>query len=132
MAYLKKKLTQLKTALESWGQLIDWPYSDIVRDATIQRYEFTFELLWKVVKIYLKEQETIECNSPKSCFRELRLPLELSEKEVELCLKMAEDRNLSVHTYSKLMAEKLYKKTKAYYKISKKISDAINARSFET
>ncbi len=125
MAYLRKKLNQLKTALESWGQLIDWPYSDIVRDATIQRYEFTFELLWKVIKIYLKEQEAIECNSPKSCFREARLTLKLSEKEVELCLKMAEDRNLSVHTYSKKMAEKLYKKTKSYYKISKKIYEAI-------
>lgn len=125
MAYLKKKFTQLKTALESWGQLIDWPYSDIVRDATIQRYEFTFELLWKVIKIYLQEKEAIECNSPKSCFREARLPLKLSEKEVELCLKMTEDRNLSVHTYSKKMAEKLYKKTKAYYKISEKIREIL-------
>lgn len=114
MAYLKKKFSQLETALESWGQLIDWPYSDIVRDATIQRYEFT--------------EEAVECNSPKSCFREARLPLKLSEKEVELCLRMTEDRNLSVHTYSKKMAESLYKKTKAYYKISKKICEAIEQR----
>lgn len=125
MAYLRKKLAQLKIALHSWGQLKDWPYSDVVRDATIQRYEFTFELLWKVVKLYLEEEESTECTSPKSCFRELRLPLKLSEKEIELCLEMADDRNLSVHTYSEKMAQKLYKKTKDYLKICEKICNKI-------
>lgn len=121
MAHLEKKLTQLQTALESWEKLKDWPYSDVVRDASIQRYEYTFELLWKVVKLYLKEKEGIECNSPKACFRELRLPIKLTEQEVELCLEMTEDRNLSVHTYSEKMAEQLYKKTQEYLIITKRL-----------
>ena len=126
MAYLKKKSDQLKKAMKSLRLLDDCPYSDIVRDATIQRFEFSFELLWKVVKIYLKETHAIECDSPKTCFRELRLPLNLSEKEVELCLKMADDRNLSVHTYSKEMAEKLYKRIRKYQGLCEKISEKIS------
>ena len=126
MAYLKKKLEQLNAALKSLALLDDWPYSDVVRDATIQRFEFSFELLWKVVKIYLKDTHAIECDSPKSCFRELRLPLKLSDEEVEVCLKMADDRNLSVHTYSKEMAEKLFERIKGYRDVFVKIYEKIS------
>ena len=75
----------------------------------------------------LKEKVgAVECDSPKSCFRELRLPLRLSDEEVELCLKMADDRNLSVHTYSKEMAEKLFGRIKEYRGICVKIYEKIS------
>lgn len=38
-------------------------------DATIQRFEFCFELAWKLMKTVL-EYEGIEANSPRSCIRE--------------------------------------------------------------
>lgn len=125
MAYLKEKLALLGKALKSWEKILKEPFSEIVRDATIQRYEFTFELLWKTVKIFLKEVEGIESNSPKSAFRELKKILNLSEKEIELCLKMTNDRNLSVHTYSEALAKALYDRTKSYFEISRKIFDDI-------
>jgi nucleotidyltransferase substrate binding protein (TIGR01987 family) len=122
MAYLEKKHTQLEQALGKWGAVYKEPYSDIVRDATIQRYEFTFELLWKTVKVYLKEKEGIECSSPKACFREARTIFSISEEDLESLLQMADDRNLSVHTYSEKMAEELYQKTEAYFELAKKLS----------
>ncbi|MBI4127222.1 nucleotidyltransferase substrate binding protein [Candidatus Peregrinibacteria bacterium] len=48
------------------------------------------------------------------------------KKEVELCLQMADDRNLSVHTYSKEMAERLYARIKKYRAISKKIYEKVS------
>ena len=75
---------------------------------------------------YLKDTHAIECDSPKSCFRELRLPLKLSDEEVEVCLKMADDRNLSVHTYSKEMAEKLFERIKGYRDVCVKIYEKIS------
>ena len=45
------------------------PFSMIIRDATIQRFEYTFEALWKFLKEYLKEKEGIVSNSPKACFK---------------------------------------------------------------
>lgn len=125
MAYLENKLQLLKSALVKWQEALFMPYSDVVRDAAIQRYEFTFELLWKVVKIYLHEHEGIDCNSPKSCFRELKPVLNLSEEETELCLQMCEDRNFSVHTYSEKLAKALYERLKAYFQISEKIFEAV-------
>ncbi len=121
MAYLEEKIEQLEKALKAWKEALNLPFSDISRDAAIQRYEFTFELLWKAVKTYLKEKEGIECYSPKSCFRELKNIFDLSEEEIEMCLKMASDRNFSVHTYSEKMANKLYEDLKSYLKITEKV-----------
>jgi nucleotidyltransferase substrate binding protein (TIGR01987 family) len=128
MAYLKEKIEQLEQALISWKKAQDAPYNDLNRDAAIQRYEFSFELFWKVVKIYLKEIESIECASPKSCFREVRNILELSEEEIETCLSMTDDRNLSVHTYSEKMANELYIKFPKYLKVAQKIMKEIKKR----
>ncbi len=128
MAYLEEKLEQLEKAIKAWQVALDEKYSDITRDASIQRYEFTFELLWKVIKIYLKEKEGIDCISPKSCFREIRNLLNLTEEEVETCLQMVSDRNLSTHTYSEKMAKELYDKLANYLKISNKIYKEIKEK----
>ena len=42
---------------------------DMYLDATIQRFEFCFELAWKLMKTVL-EYEGIDVNSPRSCIRE--------------------------------------------------------------
>jgi nucleotidyltransferase substrate binding protein (TIGR01987 family) len=118
MDYLEEKSAQLEQALKKWKQVLDMPFSDVSRDASIQRYEFSFELLWKVVKKYLKEIEGFECNSPKSCFREIRMTLELSDSDIETCISMTEDRNLSVHTYSEEMANDLYVKLPEYARVA--------------
>ena len=121
MAYLKDKIKDLEKAILAWQRVLNDPFTDVVRDASIQRYEFTFELFWKVLKLYLKEEEGIECFSPKSCIREIRPFFKLSDAEIELCLKMSNDRNISVHTYSEKMANALFSKLENYLKITEKI-----------
>lgn len=129
MAYLGEKIEQLEEALLSWKKAHDEPLSDISRDATIHRFEFSFELFWKTVKIYLKEIEGVECASPKSCFREARNILDLDEEKIEICISMAEDRNLSVHTYSEKMAMDLYEKFPRYLETASKILEKIKEKS---
>ncbi|MEI7891421.1 MAG: HI0074 family nucleotidyltransferase substrate-binding subunit [bacterium] len=129
MDYLEEKHAQLEQALKKWKEVLDMPFSDVSRDASIQRYEFSFELLWKVMKKYLNEIEGFECNSPKSCFREIRMPLELSDADIETCISMTEDRNLSVHTYSEEMANNLYAKLPEYSRISKLIAKKIKEKA---
>jgi len=46
--------------IEAVGQ----PESDILRDAVIQRFEFSFELVWKTLKLYL-ERQGHECGGPR-------------------------------------------------------------------
>jgi len=90
------------------------PYSVIVRDAAIQRFEFTFEAVWKYSREFLKNREGIVCNSPKSCFRELFSVGNLSEEETLTLLEMTDDRNLTSHTYKEEVSQLIYNKLPLY------------------
>ena len=48
--------TDLKKSLAKLEQAIAEPESELIRDATIQRFEFTFELSWKLMATLLQEQ----------------------------------------------------------------------------
>lgn len=76
------------------------------RDAVIQCFEFTFEIVWKTLKLFL-EREGIQCRSPRSCIRECFNAGYLSEEEVRALFQMVEMRNLTVHTYYEELAETL-------------------------
>jgi nucleotidyltransferase substrate binding protein (TIGR01987 family) len=82
--------------------------SEIERDAAIQRFEFSFEAAWKVAQLFLPEREGLEAPSPKAAIRaSLQVGL-LSEPDARLALAMADDRNLSVHTYNEELAQRLF------------------------
>lgn len=72
--------------------------TELDRDGVIQRFEFTFELLWKCLKIYL-EDKGFDYRSPKDCLKgAFRLGLLADEEDF---LDMLEDRNKTSHLYSK-------------------------------
>lgn len=110
-----------KKALGTLKEIIETPYSVIVRDATIQRFEYSFEIFWKFLKEYLRVKEGIISNSPKSCFREAFNVKLLTEDETIAALEMTDDRNLTAHTYHEEVAEEIYRKIKGYYKLMDKI-----------
>ena len=124
MERLQLKRQQFKNALESLKEILNTPYTVVVRDATIQRFEYTFELCWKTFSLYLQEIHGIICRSPKKCFRE-GLSLELyDETTTEILLKMVDHRNQTVHIYNELIAEEIYQQiVKKYYNTMRKILD---------
>ena len=85
---------------------------DMYLDATIQRFEFCFELAWKLMKAVL-EYEGIEANSPRSCIREGWQQGLISNAEA--WLEMMEKRNLSSHTYDENVAREIYHDVKQRY-----------------
>ena len=114
MDKLKERLNSCQQALATLEDALDIPFSVIVRDGTIQRFDYSFETLWKLLKLYLEQYEGIVCNSPKSCFRSaLKVEL-LSVSEAETCLAMTDDRNLTSHTYIEGVAEKIYEQLPTY------------------
>jgi len=48
-------------ALTTLKEITEEPYSVIIRDAAIQRFEYSYEVFWKLIKEYLKEREGIIC-----------------------------------------------------------------------
>jgi len=79
----------------------------IHKDATIQRFEFTFELTWKTIQEYIRDQG-LDCKSPKNCFR-TAAEAGLIEN-LKIWFKYLEARNLIAHTYNEKLSDEVYGK----------------------
>lgn len=102
-----RALLRLQMALEKEADL-----DDMYLDATIQRFEFCFELAWKLMKAVL-EYEGVEANSPRSSIREGWKQGLISDAEA--WLDMMEKRKLSSHTYDENVARDIYHEVKEKY-----------------
>ena len=81
----------------------------IALDAVIQRFEFTFEIAWKLMRVILLYRGK-EVNSPRMAIKE-----GFKEKFFEDgdgWIKMLDDRNLTSHTYKQDLAKEIYERIK--------------------
>lgn len=128
MEAVNQSLSIAKRALSSLQSILSEPESDIVRDATIQRFEYCCDLSWKLLKAYLA-YEGIIGNSPKGCFREaLHIGL-LSEDEVISGLGMIDDRNMTTYVYREEVAIEIYQKIPGYFLLMDTIGTRIADRN---
>jgi nucleotidyltransferase substrate binding protein (TIGR01987 family) len=111
---LKRNLIYLEKALNRFKEALQEPESTIVLDATIQRFEFTYELMWKTLKNFLEDIHGIRVVSPRQVFKEA-YGLSLIEQE-DVFLEMINSRNLLAHTYNEELANDIYKKCPSYLK----------------
>ncbi|SMC39613.1 nucleotidyltransferase substrate binding protein [Sporomusa malonica] len=106
LSFLVNRLIKAVVTLE---EVLQESFSIIVRDATIQRFEYCFELSWKVLKKALKI-EGVEVNSPRQA---LRSAFEIGYiEDIDIWFEMLEDRNLTSHTYDPEVADKVYESAK--------------------
>lgn len=126
MEKIEALIRDTRKALDTFKEILQEPFSIIVRDAAIQRFEYSFEVTWKLLKEYLNKKEGVICNSPKSCFREAFNIQMLDEEETIKALEMTDDRNLTSHAYIEKVAQKIFEKLETYFKITSKIFNHIN------
>lgn len=106
----EERRQQFAQALERLREALALPYSEVVRDGVIQRFEFTFELLWKTLQIYLQHLG-YEANSPRRVLREaFEAGIIVSDAEGDGWMAMLDDRNLTSHTYDEALAEAVYQR----------------------
>jgi len=99
------------------------------RDGTIQRFEYTFETVWKTAQLYLEEVESLQANSPKGTFRAMGEAALLSADETIHALAMADDRNKTVHTYIEAVAVMIYAQLSSHAVLLFEIINRISAKS---
>jgi nucleotidyltransferase substrate binding protein (TIGR01987 family) len=129
MERLKLRCGDCGKALGTLREILREPFSIIVRDATIQRFEYTFEAFWKCVREYLRVKEGIVCNSPKGCFRELfSLGTLISEEEAGALLVMVDDRNLTSHAYREAVAKAIFNNIDGYYTLMSRIHGSLERK----
>ena len=103
--------------------------SDLERDGTIQRFEYCYELMWKLAQRILKSNE-INAEAPKSVFRELgRLGW---INNVEDWIDFQKVRNETSHEYGEKLAIKSYALAKIFLPLAEQLFDILKEKSRES
>lgn len=103
---LKRLRDDLGLALDRLDEAVARGADDpLVVDGTIQRFEFTFELAWKLIARLLARQG-IEVASPCAALRQAHRQGWLDDEGS--WLRMLEDRNLTSHAYRESMARAIH------------------------
>ena len=111
---LYEKLNDYKRAMSRLNEATKIQIeADIVYDGVIQRFEFTFELSWKLMKMFLEYTGITEIKSPRATIREA-FTYGLIE-DGEQWIDMMVDRNKTSHLYDEEEAKLIYGKVKSHY-----------------
>lgn len=102
---LQKALGRLKEATALPGEIT------IHQDATIQRFEFTFEMSWKLMKTII-EIEGLDVASPRNAIRQAATIGLIDDPKA--WLEFLENRNLTVHTYKEEISQKVYQSARDF------------------
>lgn len=114
MERLNERIQIADQAHSTLKEILNEPFSKINRDASIQRFEYTFEAAWKAAQLYLRLREGIESNSPKGVMRACFQINLLNEEKTKIALQMVDDRNLTSHTYNEGIAQSIYSNLPIY------------------
>lgn len=102
-----KAYKQFMEAIDKYSSL-----SVLEKEGLVQRFEYTFELSWKLLKDYL-ESQGVTAISPRDTIKNA-FHLEIIDKG-EVWMDMLEKRNLLAHTYDEKNFEKALFKIKEEY-----------------
>ena len=101
-----RSLEQLESALQKLAEALAVPRdAPLAIDGTIQRFEVTIELYWKVLKRLL-EAEGIQAATPREALRRAFQAGWIDDEEA--WLEMLQNRNLTSHTYNEALAGQVY------------------------
>jgi nucleotidyltransferase substrate binding protein (TIGR01987 family) len=115
--YMKTgKIWQFKRAFEKLKEasaVYEREKSELIRDALIQRFEFTFELSWLSMKeCLLDEGIRVDRTSPKSIFKQAFAAGFINDERYG---DMIIDRNKSTHTYYEELAIEISERIQNVY-----------------
>ncbi|HLO15657.1 MAG TPA: HI0074 family nucleotidyltransferase substrate-binding subunit [Anaerolineales bacterium] len=118
MERVRERITIARRALATLEAVVGKSSpSDIERDAAIQRFEYTFEAVWKAAQSYLREMEGLDNASPRAVIRSSFQSRLIDEKTARAAMNIVTDRNLTVHTYNEKFAMGIYKRLSKHAKV---------------
>ncbi len=129
MERIEQRLETSLKALATLKEALSFPKDPITRDASIQRFEYTYEVVWKTAQHYLREFEGITPGSPKSIIRASLKTGIVSEEDARTSLQMVDDRNQTVHTYNERLANKIYSRLGDYVEVLDRLITELQQRT---
>lgn len=102
---LAERIADYTRAVVRLREALARPKDEFLRDSVIQRFEFSYELAWKLLKLRL-EAEGINAATPRQAIQEA-LQAGFIE-DGNLWSDMLRQRNLTSHTYDESLADSVY------------------------
>ena len=122
---LGRALGQLEQAIAAW---VDKPADDFIRDAIIQRFEFTYELSVRTLRRYVN---SIAASEADLTFKELirqGADLRLLRGDVLNWLDFRQARTDTVHTYNEFRAKEVANVAKDFALEARFLFDTLSRR----
>lgn len=113
MSKLKSQYQDLTKALKRLQEILKEPKTDIVRDATIKRFDIAFEAAGKIIHSVLK-LEGINVYGTKTIIRAAAQVGLIDNPEA--WFKFLETRMLTIYAYDDALAEKIFLKAEKFPK----------------
>ena len=111
----RKALVKLAQAVELLSGQVnrEEAVDELLQEGLIQRFEYTHELAWKVMKDYAEYQGYTDVRGSRDAIRKA---LEMGLVDDRRWMETIEDRNLTVHNYDNEIASEIYEHImKIYY-----------------
>jgi nucleotidyltransferase substrate binding protein (TIGR01987 family) len=116
---LKQALATLKVALNE-------EENEFTRDASIQRFEFCYELGWKLLKKVVEYEDRDLSGGPASTIKKA-VEMRILDRE-DLWLDMHRSRNLTTLTYDQKVADDIYRALHSHHNTLKKFAELVDNR----
>lgn len=118
----------LEKALHSLEDILAQPMNEYIRDGAIQRFEYTFELSWKLLKRYFNEigRQDIAAG-PRPIIKEAGKEGLIGD--VEAWLEFLEARNKTSHLYNEKEAQSVFDVAKNFPIYVKKLLEEIKKKN---
>ena len=103
----RKALVKLNQAVVLLSEQIEREavIDELLQEGLIQRFEYTHELAWKVMKDYAEYQGYTDVRGSRDAIRKA---LEMGLIDDRRWMETIEDRNLTVHNYDNEIASEIY------------------------
>ena len=136
---LTRKLNDLEAALSNFRDALTlepalFPeiVADNIKSGQIQKFEFTLELFWKTVQIFLFEVDGVDVVTPKSVAKEFVEAGYCDYETYEIFIRAINDRNQLSHIYRQEMAESIWLRLPDYVSVVEQIVRVMRGKSAPT
>lgn len=116
----------VSTDIEKLAKLLDEVLIDGLQNGKAQKFEYTLELCWKTIKVFLQQCEGIDEASPKKIVKAFYLSGYLVEDDYTALMQAIDDRNKLSHIYGQAEFELIVSRLPVYAEIIKRIAKTLH------
>ncbi len=127
-----RKLAALRRAVDGWQALqnaatdgLTAVQIDGIQNGLLQKFEYSWEMMWKTCRKYLLEIHAEETNFAKVCIQKMFLLHKISEADFTMLEAAQKDRNLMSHIYDEAAFKEILGRLPQYLEVIKAVLEVL-------